>query len=287
MSSSIILPASATLAMTKLYPPRTFNSLDDCKTEISALWARLRERDVNQVLSYKHVRPSAFVYLEKHRCQLGTSVRFTYHEDIETLLIKIPLEPHEGAQRSIAEDTATMLSNMGVERDERWPTGAATYKISPTSESAKEGDSTYRNRILRPNEGDWPHWAIESGVSESLPHLRMAVDWWIGKSRGRIGLVLLLDISRARKLITIEKYVAYARQGPRTRAQAAGAVHVRRCVSTIVVNLKANPPSVQGAPLILEFKKIVGRPAVNQERDVVFDSAALLAIARGVFRGMS
>ncbi|RAH58568.1 hypothetical protein BO85DRAFT_487290 [Aspergillus piperis CBS 112811] len=157
MSSPIMLPASATLAMTELYPPRTYRGFADCKSEVSALWARLKDRVVNQVLSYKHVRPSAFVYLEKHRRKLGTSVRFTYHEDIETLLIKILLEPHEGAQRSIAEDTATILSNMGVERDERWPTGAATYKISTTSESAKEGDSTYRNCILRPNEGDWPH----------------------------------------------------------------------------------------------------------------------------------
>lgn len=89
------------------------------------------------------------------------------------------------------------------------------------------------------------------------------------------------------KLSPSKKYVPYARQGPRTRAQAAGAVHVRRCVSTIVVNMKANPPSVQGAPLILEFDTIIGRPAVGQEHDVVFDSAALLAIARGVFRGMS
>lgn len=286
VSSPIVLPASATLAMTELYPPRTYRGFAYCKSEVSALWARLKERDVNQVLSYKHVRPTAFVYLEKHRYQLGTTVRLTYHQDIETLLIKIPLERHEGAHWCIAEDTSNMLSNMGVERDERWPTGAATFKISTTSESAKEGDSSHRNCILRPNEGDWPHWAIECGLSESLPHLRMAVDWWIGNSMGRVNLVLLLDISRARKTITIEKYVPYARQGPRTRAQAAGAVIVRRCVSTIIINMKANPPSVQGAPLILEFEKIVGRPAVNQERDVVFDSTALLAIARGVFRGM-
>ncbi|BCS01924.1 uncharacterized protein AKAW2_60188A [Aspergillus luchuensis] len=103
---------------------------------------------------------------------------------------------------------------------------------------------------------------------------------------GHVNLVLLMDISRARKTLTIEKYVPYARQHPRTRAQAAGTVHVRRCVSTIVVNMKANPPSVQGAPLTLEFEIIVGRPAVGQEHDVVFDSAALLAIAGGVFRGM-
>ncbi|GAT31002.1 hypothetical protein RIB2604_03702130 [Aspergillus luchuensis] len=95
----------------------------------------------------------------------------------------------------------------------------------------------------------------------------MAVDWWIGNSMGHVNLVLLMDISRARKTLTIEKYVPYARQHPRTRAQAAGTVHVRRCVSTIVVNMKANPPSVQGAPLTLEFEIIVGRPAVGQEHD--------------------
>ncbi|PYH38035.1 uncharacterized protein BO87DRAFT_161595 [Aspergillus neoniger CBS 115656] len=54
MSSFSILPASTTtLAMCELYPPRTYRSFNDCKTEISVLWGRLRERerDVNHKIS--------------------------------------------------------------------------------------------------------------------------------------------------------------------------------------------------------------------------------------------
>ncbi|GCB27584.1 hypothetical protein AAWM_10469 [Aspergillus awamori] len=283
MSSSFKLPESTTLAMSEIYPPRTYRGFDDCRKSILALYGRLKERDVNQVLSYKHVGRSVFVDLEKHRSKLGAAVRFTYFKDIETLLMKIPLAPHETAHLSIAGDTRTILTNMGVEPAERVPMGATTYTTNPPSESSKEGDSALKNKILRPNDGDWPHCVIECGLSESLPHLRMAVDWWIGNSGGDVNLVLLLNISRARKTITIEKYIPFARQGPRTRAQTAGTVHVRRCVSTIVINMKANPPSVHGPPLILEFEKIVGRPAVGQEHDVVFDYAALLTIGATVF----
>lgn len=104
----------------------------------------------------------------------------------------------------------------------------------------------------------------------------MAVDWWVGNSRGRVNLGSASGYFTGQKNYHHRKVrsLCSARienESARDRGCSRSSVrfHHRR-------HMKANPPSVQGAPLILEFDKTIGRPAVGQEHDVVFDSAALL-----------
>ncbi|PYH38036.1 uncharacterized protein BO87DRAFT_372990 [Aspergillus neoniger CBS 115656] len=282
--STYNLPDSASLALTELYPPRTYRGINDLNQAIMAVWDRLRQRDADQFLSFKHISPSSFLYLENNRNRLRNLVRLTYYPDIETMIVKVPLPPHEKAHQLISSKTFSILDNMGIDWDQQLPTGSATHTAA--SRSQKQGDFSSRNSTLRPNEdSDWPNWIIEAGLSESLRRLRQDINWWIGNSGGQVLLALLVRVDRAAKKITIEKYFPQIRQGPSTRAQTAG-VYVKRLVTTTVIDMRTTPPSVQGGPLVLDFDRLVGRPAVAPETNVIFDNARLVYMGRLVFMGI-
>lgn len=284
MSLTYNLPDSASLALTELYPPGTYRGINDLNQAIMAVWDRLRQRDADQFLSFKHISPSSSLYLENNRNRLCKLVRLTYYPDIQTMIVKVPLPPHEKAHQLISSKTFSILDNMGIDWDQQMPTGSATY--TAPSRSQKQGDSSSRNITLRPNEhSDWPHWIIEAGLSASLRRLRQDINWWIGNSGGQVLLALLVRVDRAPKKITIEKYFPQIRQGPSTRAQTAG-VYVKRLVTTTVIDMRTTPPSVQGGPLVLDFDRLVGRPAVAPETNVIFDNARLVQMGRLVFMGI-
>ncbi|PWY72185.1 hypothetical protein BO94DRAFT_627896 [Aspergillus sclerotioniger CBS 115572] len=247
MPTPYVTPNTSSLAMTGQYPPQTFRGLKDCDHAVMTLWERLRQRDANQFLSFKHVSEKSFRALAENRGQLHATIRMTYFPDIETLIIKVVTVPHEKAHRSFTDQAVVSLATMGVDLDERELTGAAIY--TAPSRSQKEGDSTYKNGLLRPRDTDWPHWVIESGVLESLPRLRQDVNWWIGYSGGKVLLALIFKVSREAKTLTIEEYFPRPRSGPSTRAQAAagGPSFVPQLISITVVNMRNNTPHYPGA----------------------------------------
>ncbi|PYH80059.1 hypothetical protein BO82DRAFT_375931 [Aspergillus uvarum CBS 121591] len=268
-TTSYPVPPSTVLAMTGQYPPQTYKGLQDLNREIAALQDRLRQRDANQYISFKHVSADDLRLLEESRDQLRAAVRLTYFPDIETLLIKIPTLHHEKAHRSFAEETVTALTIMGVRVMEREPTGAGRY--TARSASRKEADSSYRNGLL--------------GLSESLPRLRQDVNWWIANSGGRVLLVSLLKVSRSDQTLTIEKYFPQRQPGTRARVAAGGPGFVPQRITTTVVKVGTTPPSVQGPPVVLEFNRVIGRqPVAPRERDVVFAHATLIELALMIFK---
>lgn len=288
MSLTYNLPDSASLALTEQYPPsRTYRGFNDLNQAIMAVWDRLRQRDADQFLSFKHISPSSFLYVENNRHRLRNLVRLTYYPDIQTMIVKVPLPPHEKAHQLISRKTLSILDNMGIDWDQQLPTGSATH--TAPSRSQKQGDFSSRNSTLRPNEdSDWPpHWIIEAGLSESLRRLCQDINWWIGNSGGQVLLALLVRVDRAAKKITIEKYFPQIRQRPSTRAQTvAGVFYVKRLVTTTVIDMRTTPPSVQGGPLVLDFDRLVGRPAVAPETNVIFDNARLVQMGHFVFMGI-
>lgn len=106
------------------------------------------------------------------------AIRLTDFPDIETLLVKVPSMPHEKAHRWLSDEMVILLSQMGVDPDGRKCVGAGRYTAPSLSE--KEGDTAYKSALLRPRDTEWPHFVIESGVSESRPRLRQDVGWWMG-----------------------------------------------------------------------------------------------------------
>ncbi|RHZ72337.1 hypothetical protein CDV55_103249 [Aspergillus turcosus] len=197
-------PSSAQLALTGIYPPTPLQRPSDLKTAIENKKEALKDgSDEDSYLSFSGVTPERFQYIESHRDSLeATRVRFTYFADIETLIVKVPSEPHEGSHLGIANEIRDILRmNSRVSRAEVWAIGSTRYR---GNSSSKESDSGYRNNNLRPQAGAWPHWVIEAGMTESLERLHTDASWWINNSNGEVRLVILAWIRPRQRFIKIE-----------------------------------------------------------------------------------
>ncbi|GKZ40205.1 hypothetical protein AbraIFM66950_003389, partial [Aspergillus brasiliensis] len=104
------------LALTERYPPTTYRGIKDIARAIAALTERLERQNVSQYLSYKPVPPEDFDYIDQHRDELGSTVRLTYYEEINTLIVKIPTPEHEIAHVNIGLETYSQLRSMNIPR---------------------------------------------------------------------------------------------------------------------------------------------------------------------------
>ncbi|RAK78810.1 uncharacterized protein BO72DRAFT_58137 [Aspergillus fijiensis CBS 313.89] len=304
MQPPYILPASTQLAMTDQYPPRPFQSLQACSQALHTLrnhlYAEGNDDLVSEYLAFQPIPPETLPSLtdeENRRALLGT-VRITFFPDIATLLLKIPTTACEKAHRSVAEETVAALAGMGVSIAERAPTGAATYTApspSPSparsgsgSGSVKEADSSYRNGLL---DADWPQFVMEAATDseESARRLDQAAAWWVGCSGGRVRVVVLLRVARARKALTVEKYFPrrqwqWQRQRELETEKTPPPRFVPGLIARTEVDVGVAPPCVRGPPVVLEFDRVVGRPPVAPEQDVILGHAKLVELALMVFK---
>ncbi|GKZ17967.1 hypothetical protein AbraIFM66951_007845 [Aspergillus brasiliensis] len=298
MSTHPSLPTSTTLALTTQYPPHPYRGIQDCKRAVLSLYDHIYphpDNTTSQYLSYNNITPASFHSLRRFRHRLERHVRFTYFPDISTVLIKVQTPMTRKPWLILNQDTNVSLNIMGVDLDE-WeePFNPVIYTATGlVAGSQKEADSTHKNGLLRStDETDWPNWVIESGLSESesLSRLHQDVNWWIGCSGGQVLLVLVFVVSSHERTLTVEKYFPQQlRQsgGPVTRARAAEG-RMPQLVSRTVVDLKVNPPAVEGPPVVLEFERMIGRQPVGpDEHDVVFGVADLIEIGEMVFCGIS
>lgn len=133
---------------------------------------------------------------------------------------------------------------------------------------------------------DWPALVIEAGLSESMARLRADASWWIGNSNGAVRIVILIKISRRQRTITIVKCVPEQSPVTSTRSNQSGAPQMRpREVSMIEINQSVAPSRITGAPLILEFAEVIGRPpALPTEVDIQFSDVELDEWAKYIWR---
>jgi hypothetical protein len=127
---------------------------------------------------------------------------------------------------------------------------------------------------------------FEAGISETLARLRVDADWWLTNSNGEVKIVVIIWIVRAAKSLVIEKWCLQprSRAAPVTRANTLITTKIQEL--TIIQNPPIPPPqgtiptyAVTGAPLILEFEKLLLRAPVPPECDVIFTAADLQAWA--------
>jgi hypothetical protein len=161
-----------------------------------------------------------------------------------------------------------MLRMMGIPRHEFWSVSSQTYR-APTS--SKDGDIAYKPSSFRAAKAAWPTLVFEVGVSESLRGLRFDVRWWLWESRGDVKIVILVHVNRERKRVHIEKWEL----APATRANPnpppgvpppaipTKTNEVTITPVTIIPNTIVGPPfNTTGASLVLEFHKLLLRPAI-------------------------
>ncbi|OOF98734.1 hypothetical protein ASPCADRAFT_30837, partial [Aspergillus carbonarius ITEM 5010] len=218
-------PSTAGTESMDSYSPLPIPKCQQFKALIDQRSDDLRNGTVeDSYLSFSGVTTTRFQYIESHRRSLGAAhVRFTYFPDIGTLITKVPSEPHEKCHYILGSRIKDHLRmNMGIAFDE--VVGTAATKRQGKGNTIKEPDSSFKNLRLRSQVGDWPHWVIEGGMSESLQRLRADASWWINHSEGEVLLVILIWIRPSLKIIKIETWVperTLPPPGPRTRSRAA------------------------------------------------------------------
>ncbi|RFU34810.1 hypothetical protein B7463_g1551, partial [Scytalidium lignicola] len=260
MAEPVTIHSSSELALINSCPPTRYTNLQQLRQLVIIHFNKVKHGEFRkEYFSISGVSPRVFDIIENHRRDLGSAVRFTYFADISTLIIKVVVEPHESAHLELGAAMIIRASQMGISRREFKAIGSTRHHGVDASQ--KEGDSSYINRAIRLNPGDWPSIVIEAGYSESLPRLRNDMKWWIDRSGGEVRIVLLVKLSPITRNMVIEKWI------PRLQPRQNEGIQV----ATIDITSSTNPPTVTRDPLILEFDKVFLRPAnPPNEQDIQF-----------------
>lgn len=278
------------LALVKKYPPFPFVNIKQLADTVERRQTEIDTLHKTNYISFGEVTPMKFQEIQKYRENAGLHLRFTYFPDIATLIIKIPTKEHDQSHAQLFQCIDRRLTLMGVDYREFAAMATTTTKSSEQRvgqrPSSKEGDSTAINKKIRKAGEDWPVFVIESGVSESLARLRADARWWIENSKGQVLMVLIIKIERNNRSARIIKYIPQAVPALRsTRSNQAGLLRMEPSeVADIQINQSLSPSVVTGAPLTLEFEKLVGRPKITpQESDVIFTASDLDSIVEEIW----
>jgi hypothetical protein len=265
-------------------PIYQFTGIPDLRKCVQSLADELvAGRTTKQYLVFRSVTKDHLAQIDHQRASIGKGIRLTHYTDTDLLIVKVPTAEHEQAHLSIFYKVNDILRGMGLPGLSLWPCGGTTYH-GPSS--SKEGDSTYKPKWCRAGKDNWPTLVFEAGLSESLAKLRTDAGWWLENSRGEVKIVIVISIRPAQKSLWIEKWCLQPRipAAPVTRANAPVPTKIQEL--TIIQNPSIpTPPSniatyaVTGAPLILEFEKLLLRAPVLPEGDVIFTAADLQAWA--------
>jgi hypothetical protein len=253
-----------------------------------------------QYLIFKHVSPDDLVKIDGARKSMG-KIRIAYYPDMHLLIVKIPTAEHEAAASNIGCKMVSAFTLMGIPDYEVWAVGSQTYR-APTS--SKEADIAYRPSSFRNSKDAWPTIVFEVGASESLGGLRWDARWWLRETGGDVKIVILIHIHRERKRLDIEKWELVPAPVVPSRATRANPnppllpplppiPTMMREITIVPVTTTPNtvvgPPfTITGAPLVLEFHKILLRPAnPPRETDITFTVQDLENFATFFWRNVS
>jgi hypothetical protein len=236
---------------------------------------------VKEYLVFRGVTNDVIADIYRYRACIGSHTRLTHYENINLLIVKIQWwDIPRTLHRVLANGIEDALTGMSLPPHSLVHANRMTFH-GPNS--WKEGDSAYKP-ICRNKDTDWPTIVLEYG---SLACLRHDTHWWLTTSRGEVEIVLFISIISERKTLRIEKWCLSppAPHRPATRAHpnAQSLVPTRMQQITIVKNPAASPNpatyAVTGAPLILEFEKLLLRAPVPPEGDVIITATHLSEFA--------
>jgi hypothetical protein len=264
-------------------PIYQFTEIPDLRKRVQSLADELAAgHTTKQYLVFRSVTKDHLAQIDHQRASIGKGIRMTHYTDTDLLIVKVPTIEHETAHISLSDEVNHKLEGMGLARRSLWGCGSTTYF---GFSSSKEGDSTYKPRC-RPQRGDWPVLVFEAGLCETLTQLRTDAAWWLTNSGGQVKIAIVVSIKPAQKSLWIEKWCLQPRApaAPATRANAPVPTKIQEL--TIIQNPPIPTPpgniatyAVTGAPLILEFEKLLLRAPVPPEGDVIFTAADLQAWA--------
>ena len=267
-------PAPEGLEDTKVHK---FTGIAAMRKIVDSQSNKLKAGGSDQYLIFKPVTTKDLADIDRHRRTIGMHTRVTHYIDTDTLVIKLmPSVEDEASHATFGQKVYAKSLRMGMADHDLNAINAGRF-VGPNS--SKEGDTTYKPAI-RSKKADLPTLVIESGVSEKLSRLRVDANWWLSHPSHQVNIVILIAVDVGKKEIKIEKWElapAPARRSTRQHPNLPGnPPQVPTLVHEISIDSNNN---VTGAPtpppLILEFQKVVLRPAVLPESDFTFTSQEL------------
>jgi hypothetical protein len=190
---------------------------------------------------------------------------------------------------------------MGLKRE--FSSVGSTRYSGTTNEWALEADSGRLPLSMRPGEEDFPTYLIKADYSQSLSSLKRKALLWFEKSAGEVKIVILARISRPTQLITLEMWKVVPDDAARVRLGAMGTrgylncprndprclqtTTIRRIPGTNPNQFDPNMYSVQGGPLLLEFRDLFLRNPAPREHSITLDEDMLKEYAADVWKGLT
>ena len=264
-------------------PTYQFTGIPDLRKRVRSLTDELAaDRTTKQHLIFRGVTTELLAEIDHQRASIGKRIRLTHYTDTDLLIVKVPSAKHEQAHLSLSDEVNHKLG-MGLARRSMWSCGSTKYT---GFSSSKEGDSTYKPRWCRAGKEQWPTLVFEAGLSETLDKLRTDAEWWLTNSRGEVKIAIVVSIRLAQKSLWIEKWCLQPRTPAAQVTRDNAPVPTKIQELTITQNSPIPTPpgtiatyAVTGAPLILEFEKLLLRAPVLPEGNVIFTAADLQAWA--------
>jgi hypothetical protein len=262
-------------------PIYRFTGIPDLRKRVHSQSAAIQaRRTTKQYLVFRGVTKDHLARIDRQHASIGKHTRKTHYADTDLLIIKLmPSEENQSAFLSLASEVNHKLEGMGSPRRSLCPLGGTTFF---TPNSSKEGDSVFKPKC-RPRAGDWPTIVFGAGYSESLTSLRADAQWWLTNTGGEVKIAIVISIASAEKSLRIEQWCSSLspRLRPATRAHPNANTPVPVKIQELTVT--QDPPlpgaiptyTVTGAPLTLEFEKLLLRAPVPPEGNVILTAADL------------
>ena len=270
-------------------PIYQFIGIPDLRERVQSLAHELAAgHTTKQHLIFWNVTKNHLAQIDHQRASINRGIRMTYHTDINILIVKVPTAKHELAHLLLSEEVEEKLREMGLPRRSMIRCGATTYDGSSTS---KEGDSSYKPKWCRAGKSHWRTLVFEAGLSESLAGLRTDAQWWLTNSGGEVNIVIVISIVPEERSLRIEQWCMSLPTRPRPATRVSSNANPSLVPMSIQeLTIIQNPPipplpgtiptyAVTGAPLTLEFEKLLLRAPVPPEGNVILTVADLQAFA--------
>jgi hypothetical protein len=244
---------------------------------------KLQAGDSNQqYLIFRPVTEDDLAKIDRARRSIGCHTRMAHYIDEDLLIVKLmPSAGHEAAHLNFGKKLGNKTISMGMADEDLYCLGGTRF---PGRRSSKEGDSAYKPPSRR-NKSDWPTIVIESGLSESLRHLRADAKWWLENSGGDVDIVILISIKEEQRNLLIERWerAPLAQGRPITRAFNNPNTLIPTKMQEIRIDSNI---VVTGGPLVLGFQKIFLRPPIPPENGIIFTAQDLSVWATKYWDGL-
>ncbi|KGO40059.1 Regulator of G protein signaling superfamily [Penicillium expansum] len=296
--NSVIIPANFTADAFE-QAEKSIKNLKEA-AEIFKLLNENENCDGNQWIVVLGLSQRAIEILDGERRDILGGTSFRFQLEGSTGLVKIvPSSTHPMIINECLTLIDEKLDSMGIPWAGWGWTERATYMLEGNDTKGKQPDQAFippSRRVARMGLSErWPTLVIETGVSKSLPRLRLNARDWFASSNGEVRIVLLVGITNSEILfekwqlapiseprpLTQESIDTLRQQDPKMPPLIGQPASGQQAYCAQEVYLKLN--EVVGNPLVLPFHAVCDRAPREGESNIVIERSDFEQITKWIF----